>query len=252
MPMEKPTKEQIDSMIEECIKAVNEGKVLERSKILEYQRLLGNIANTRKITLSKRHQFSTLSHWLPQGILIDALGHKLITNPKHKKFIEQWKTLIEIETALKALTHVSRGFNEFAGKIQGKPITERWKIFRELSGLDFYCLYRLGNRQLETEQRLEIAIREGKPIIEQEKLRKKIERIGEEYYEKKRKLISEMRLRIGYRFAQPNTRQRLLEALRNPRDELTKRDLEKLMRNIEAFDRKVKPRLIRYGKARLR
>ena len=52
------------------------------------------------------------------------------------------------------------------------------------------------------------------------------------------RLATEVRGRLAAQFAQPNYRQRMVATLKNVRDELTRRDLEKLMKNLEAYDKK--------------
>lgn len=231
----RPTRRQIDEMIETCIKAVNEGKRLSQEQKEKFAEIIMQVRLFKGIPRSESFKNSQSTYAdSPQGYLINAMNLGIIKQPKHQRFIAEAEALIRMESSLLSLGHMfPAAFRELAQAQQGKPMQERWAHLSRLSGVDFSKLFDLAHRHSSARN----AIVGIKDKTEKERLKRREKRINRQMMQELNRVVSDVKGRLAAKFAQPNHRARLVEALRDPRDELTNRDMGKLWRNLEAFDR---------------
>lgn len=232
---EKASQIEINEAIQALIEAVKKGKNPERP-----------IADKISLVFLREQKAKKKSHRMffkhcdisvsPQGYLLDALEQGMIAKSEHRKFVSQMETFLRIENSLLAVSHIYPDqFQEFVDGYYGKPIQHRIEKLTRLSGINFQEIIDLNTKH--TLMLYKVYHAQGRAGEERIRYLKEQARRLEMLLEQKTKqAMAEIKNRLQYRFAQPNTRQRLLEALRNKRDELSKRDLEKLQKTLEAFD----------------
>jgi len=225
---------ELDEMIGECIKAVESGTVLPRDKKERFVGLLGRVGESKGIAWPKYFQHSIIAFSTPQAILSDVINLDVIRKPEHQEFITKAETLIRIETSLLSLAHMFPDqFREYAWGQYKKPMAERWENISKLSGLSFQKLFDLARQSVRLRTKMQFA----KKPADKAKLERQYKRASAEMMKEATGLVASIKGRLAAKFAEPDYRARLKKALKNERDELSNRDMDKLWRTLEVYDR---------------
>jgi len=228
------SKAELDEMIGECIKAVENGTVLPREKKKQFFGLLEKIGKSKGIAWEKCTQHSFIAFSTPQAILSDAINLDVIRKPEHKEFIVKARTLIRIETSLLSLAHIfPNQFWEYAWGQYNKPMAERWKNISKLSGLNFQRLFDLERKQGQLNKKMKSA----KKPDEKAKLEKQYKRANIKQAKEVNGLVASIKGLIAAKFTRPDYRAKLKKDLKNERNELSDKDMDKLWRTLENYDK---------------
>ncbi|MBS3057020.1 MAG: hypothetical protein J4415_00130 [Candidatus Diapherotrites archaeon] len=242
---EKITEEEINSMIETCIKAVNEGKHVTREQRSIFTTMLRRIGKSRGITYPQSRQYFNL-FFTPQGMLTLASDLKLVTKPGHRRFLAQTKMLIEIESNLLSLVHVfPQKFRDFIFEQTSGSIEARWNNLSKLSGMNFSKLLALTKRADALAD--QIAFRRG--LGKKEELQKrqarlilledKFNELNEQTEQEAGRIVSAIKGRLAAEFAKPDIRERLVSALKGAGSDASKREKEILQKYLKAHNERI-------------
>ncbi len=221
-------------MIETCINAANKGNLLPQAQSNKFEEFFYRIRKSKGIKPTERTVHAFYSFRSPQGYLFDALALGLITKKNQLQFVSKARSVFEIEISLMFLMHLYFGkYRKFAIEQISRPIEERLRRLEQLSGVDFSELVNLYERKASAGNRASHEKNEAK----RKQLRKEEKKFGRRLDLKAKEIVSLVKGHLAAKFAQPNHRARLVEALRNPRDELTNRDMDKLWKTLEAHDK---------------
>ncbi len=202
--VKKYTETETNSMVETCIKAVNEGKMLSGAQQTKVMNILEGVGKSKGIPFPKYFYYFYRSA-APQGVLMDASNLGLITKQKHQRFIAQRRTLIEIETHLLSLAEIyPEEIFKIAYAHQGKSIEERWRNLKKLSGLNFSKLLNLADKWGRVYNRT----RTSKNNAEKERLQKLEKKLREQGKCEAEAVMSAMRSRLAVPFVKKTVRQK--------------------------------------------
>ena len=160
----------------------------------------------------------------------------LIAKSEQKHFVDSHKRLLMIETGLEALKHIApTEFSNFINDQHKKPFEQRWAELGHLSGVNFEKYLSLAEKENALYRRMQFA----DPAKLQELL-KHGSPFKKDLHAEAQRLSAEIKGKVGARFANPFNVRRLSEFMRLgiKREDLSRRDVEKLHRNIEALKKK--------------
>lgn len=138
----KPSRKEIDAMIETCIQAFRESRLLSREETVRFRGVLykqvgytGENTEVLKPIITTEYVGEAGGELNPSSVLESVSQLGLVRKSKHKRFIARMQTLIKVEAGLTSLRHLfSTAFAEFYREIQGKTLEERWKRLSNLGG----------------------------------------------------------------------------------------------------------------------
>ncbi|MBI2530424.1 MAG: hypothetical protein HYW05_04760 [Candidatus Diapherotrites archaeon] len=240
--MEEISTEKINSMIETCIKAVNEGKHVTPEQRGIFTTMLRRIGKSRGITYPSSRQHFNL-FYTPQGMLTLASDLRLVTKPEHQRFLAQTKTLIEIESNLLSLVHVfPQKFRDFIYEQTSGTIEARWNNLSKLSGMNFSKLLALTKRADALADQIAFKRGLGKKEEQQKRLDllvDKFNELNEQTEQEAGRIVSAIKGRIAAQFAKPEIRERLVSALKGAGADSRRREKEILQKYLKAYEQRV-------------
>lgn len=229
---EEASRKEIDEMIGECINAVRLGYELSGKEIRKFEGLCGRISRAKKRSFQDLFS-NTFRYHNEQAILADAINLGIVKDPKQKEFVFKAKIVIETECRLMGLKHLFSGSaGEPIEKYFKKSIEERWEILKSVK-IDLKKAIYLQKR---VDQLVYKCIKTKRGFI-REKLDAERKMLGKKLEEEVGRISSAMQGHLTLEAYKPSERQMLVNALRNERQTLGKRELEMLQDALQRLDR---------------
>lgn len=231
--MAEPSGKEIDSMVETCVNAVKQGKTISFMQWRGFHALIKKAAEART---QKRLLYSHYSS-LPESILVDALDLGLVANQQQKIFVAGMRRIMRWEAALSSLSHLFPAkFGKFEQEIHGKPLQQKIAAFERLSGTSLSGLFSHVREWFEIYEKVNKLEGAQKKKVWRQKRELEISIIKEIGA-----ASGNLRMGAAARMARPDERQeggkRLLRYMREQNSSLSRREMNTLLRAVQALDK---------------